>query len=91
MAGLNLVPVMKKVEDSAKHKKRVQELHERFGVPERFQQQDNVGGYAKFASPQFASPPIQRGSRGFAGSPVHMASLNAEDDTRSPFELKKVL
>jgi chromosome segregation ATPase len=87
---------LKKVEESAsKHKKRVQELHERFGLSEGFQQQD-TGGYAKFASPhfaspQFASPPIQRGSRGFAGSPVHMASLNAEDNTRSPCELKKVL
>jgi chromosome segregation ATPase len=87
---------LKKVEESAsKHKKRVQELHERCGLSEGFHQQD-TGGYAKFASPhfaspQFASPPIQRGSRGFAGSPVHMASLNAEDNTRSPCELKKVL
>ena len=94
---------MKIVEDSASsHKKRFQELHERFVVSDGFQQQDNVGGFAKYAFPQFASPqfgspqfasppPMNRVSRGFAGSPVIMAPLNAEDDTRSPTALKKVL
>jgi hypothetical protein len=93
---------MKIVEESASsHKKRFQELHERFVVSDGFQQQDNVGGFAKYAFPQFASPfaspqfasppPMNRVSRGFAGSPVIMAPLNAEDDTRSPTALKKVL